>query len=112
VWLYEYLAGIRPASDTDGFKKIVIRPYPVSGLDTVTASHESIYGKIASHWVRRNGGIQLDVTIPPNTSATVYVPSKDPASVKEAGGVRPERTEAGAAVFTLGSGSYSFSGTE
>ena len=109
VWLYEYLAGIRPASDTDGFKHIVIRPYPVDDLESVAASHECLYGKIASQWVRRNGGIQLDVTIPPNTTAAVYVPSKNPAAVKEAGGAKPERTEAGAAVFALGSGSYSFS---
>ena len=76
VWFYEYLAGIRSDSEAVGFKKIIIRPYPVSGLDSVSASHESPYGRIASKWVRQNGGIDLEVTIPPNTSAMVYVPGK------------------------------------
>lgn len=82
VWFYEYLAGIRSDSGAVGFKKIVIRPYPVSGLDSVSASHESPYGRIASKWTRANGGIDMEVTIPPNTSAVVYVPgSKSPVSI-------------------------------
>ena len=91
VWLYEYLAGIRSDSEAVGFKKIVIRPYPVKGLDSVSASHESPYGRIASKWERRNGGIDLEVTIPPNTSATVYVPGKSEG-------------------VNVGSGTYSFTG--
>jgi len=106
VWFYEYLAGIRSDAQAVGFKKIVIRPYPVTGLDSVSASHQSPYGRIASKWVRRGAGVQLDVVIPPNTSATVYVPG---ANAKEAGGARPERVEGASTVFTLGSGSYSFS---
>jgi alpha-L-rhamnosidase len=91
VWLYEYLAGIRSDSEAVGFKKIVIRPYPVKGLDSVSASHESPYGRIASKWVRRNGGIEMEVTIPPNTTATVYVPGKSEG-------------------VSVGSGTYSFRG--
>ncbi len=83
--------GIRSDNDAVGFKKIVIRPYPVSGLDSVSASHESPYGRIASKWVRRGGGIDLEVTIPPNTSATIYVPGKSAGT-------------------TVGSGTYSFHG--
>jgi len=106
VWFYEYLAGIRSDAQAVGFKKIVIRPYPVAGLDSVSASHQSPYGRIASKWVRKGAAVQLDVVIPPNTSATVYVPG---ANAKEAGGARPERVEGASTVFTLGSGSYSFS---
>ncbi len=107
VWFYEYLAGIRSDAQTPGFKKIVVHPYPVAGLDSVAASHESPYGRIASKWIRRGTGIQLDVTIPPNTSATVYVPAQN---VSEAGGMRPTKANGDVAVFTVGSGSYSFRG--
>jgi alpha-L-rhamnosidase len=105
VWFYEYLAGIRSDEQAVGFKKIVIRPYPLSGLDSASASHESPYGRIASKWVRKGSGIQLDVVIPPNTSALVYVPGKN---AKESGGSRVERVEGDSTVFALGSGSYSF----
>jgi len=105
VWFYEYLAGIRSDAQAVGFKKIVIRPYPVAGLDSVSASHLSPYGRIVSKWVRKGAAIQLDVVIPPNTSATVYVPG---ANAKEAGGARSDRVEGASTMFTLGSGSYSF----
>ena len=93
VWLYEYLAGIRPDPEHPGFKHVIIRPYPVDGLDWVKATHHSMYGEIASHWQRRAGKFTLDVTIPPNTTATVYVPTKDGTP----------------AVHECGSGSHHFS---
>ncbi len=74
VWFYEYLAGIRPDPEKPGFKHILIRPYPVKGLTYVRASHESMYGRIATHWRTENGRFHLEVTIPPNTTATVYLP--------------------------------------
>ena len=53
--------------------------------------------------------------MPPNTTATVRVPSGNPAQVYEgtqpvskAAGVEPARPERGAAVFRVGSGTYRF----
>jgi alpha-L-rhamnosidase len=116
IWFYEYLAGIRPDPEKPGFKHIIIRPYPVSDLTFVKASHKSMYGLIASHWKREGDRLQLDVTIPANTTATLYLPTKDPQSVTESGqsaananGVKFLRLEGGAAVYELESGSYSFS---
>jgi alpha-L-rhamnosidase len=118
IWFYEYLAGIRPDPDKPGFKHIIVRPYLAGDLTFVKASHQSMYGLIASHWKREAGRLQLDVTIPPNTTATVYVPAKDPQLVSESGrpaarskGVKFLRVEPGAAVYELQSGSYSFSAT-
>jgi alpha-L-rhamnosidase len=115
VWLYEYLAGIRPDPDNPGFKHIIIRPYPVGDLKFAKASHASMYGRIATSWKREGNRFQLDVTIPPNTTATIYVPAKDAAAVTESGqpaakakGVKFLRQDAGAAVFTAESGAYSF----
>lgn len=109
VWLYEDLAGIRPDPATPGFQKFVVHPYPVKGLDSVSASHESLYGKIVSKWEKHGDSFELEVTVPPNTHATIYVPAKNPESVKEAGGAKSTGTEAGAAIFAVGSGVYRFS---
>ena len=53
--------------------------------------------------------------MPANTTATVYVPTIDPAGVTESGipagqaeGVEFIRAENGAAVYQVGSGHYSF----
>jgi alpha-L-rhamnosidase len=68
-----------------------------------------MYGIIASSWKLGKDGLALDVTVPPNTTATVWVPAKNAASVTESGkSVKAARTEAGYAVFEVGSGSYAF----
>ena len=110
VWLYEYLAGIRSDHEKPGFKHILVRPYLAGDLTFVKASHASMYGTIASHWKRDGGQLQLEVTIPPNTTATVYVPARDRRSVTESSGkgVQFLRMEENAAMFAVGSGHYAF----
>jgi hypothetical protein len=56
------------------------------------------------------------VSVPTNTIATVYVPSKDKTSVKESGkpaeeseGVSFVKMSDGYAVYQIGGGSYKFS---
>jgi alpha-L-rhamnosidase len=45
-WFYEDLAGIRPLEP--GFRKIEFKPeIPTTGLDSVSASYESVRGRIA-----------------------------------------------------------------
>jgi alpha-L-rhamnosidase len=59
--------------------------------------------------------VTLHVVVPVNTTATIYVPAKDAASVTESGttiaqatGVKFLRMENGAAVYAVGSGTYQF----
>ncbi len=59
--------------------------------------------------------MRLDVAIPANTTALVFMPAKDAAAVTESGkpasqaeGVRFLRMENGAAIYGVESGSYSF----
>jgi len=115
VWLYEYVAGIRPDPEHPGFKHVVIRPYPIQDLTFVKASHKSMYGTVRSNWKRENGHFVLDVSIPANTTATIIVPANNAAKVTESGepverakGVKFVRGENGAVVYEVGSGAYSF----
>ncbi len=94
----------------------MIKPATPGDLSWVKASYNSIYGKIESHWSIANGKLTLDVAIPPNTTAVVYVPAKAGARVTESGkpaadslGVKYLRGEDGAAVYEVASGRYSFS---
>jgi alpha-L-rhamnosidase len=111
----ESLAGIRPDPDGPGFKKTIIKPNMVGDLQWVNAHHDSPYGRILSNWKREGGKISMDVTIPANTTATVFVPAKDAAGVTESGkpageaeGVKFLRFENNAAVYAVGSGTYQF----
>ena len=114
-WFYHDVAGIGTDPAGPGFKKVVIRPEPVGGLTWAKASFDSIRGKITSHWTKDGSLFTLSVTIPPNTSATVFVPARSAAHVTEAGliatqraGVRFLRQEEERAVFEVTSGRWEF----
>ncbi len=75
TWFYEYLGGIRP--ETPGYKTIVLKPYPIEGLDWVNCSYNSVSGKIVSRWKRDGAKFIWSVEIPKGTSAKALVPGKD-----------------------------------
>ena len=115
VWMYEYLAGIRTDPEQPGFRHAIIRPYPAGDLTFVKASHKTMYGDLASNWKRESGKFTLEVTVPVNTTATVWLPAKNAADVTESGkkalevrDVKFVRSEGGSAIFEVGSGSYEF----
>lgn len=114
-WMFNSVAGIDLDPASPGYRKILIRPQPGGTITSANASYTSINGTITSKWSTGNGGFALNVTIPANTTATVYVPAADAASVKESGGPAASaagvsflRMEAGSAVYAVQSGSYSF----
>ncbi len=115
AWHMESLAGIRPDPTEPGFKRIIIKPNVIGDLTWVKAHHDSPYGRITSHWKRDGDTLTMKVTIPANTTATVYVPARDAESVTESGkpatqapGVKFLRMGGNVAVCSVGSGSYEF----
>ena len=115
AWFYQTLAGINYDPAQPGFKHMVLRPRPVGDLAWVTASHKCLYGTIRSAWRIENGTFHWNLTVPPNTTATVYVPTSAAGSVTESGqaaahaaGVHFLRREANAAVYEVTSGTYDF----
>jgi alpha-L-rhamnosidase len=121
-WMFSQLAGIQ--SDGPGYKAIIIRPTipsPNSNpdqkpIDWVRAYYDSIRGRIASSWKVEAGHLSLDVTIPANTTATVYIPARDAAAIMESGrplaqaqGVKLLRRDGDRVVLAVESGSYRFS---
>ena len=85
-YLFSDMAGI----DTEGagFKNIIIRPdLGDRSLSNVRGEYGSINGKIVSSWAINASNFSLEVEIPVNTSAKVYVPSKEKDIVMEGGQV-------------------------
>lgn len=113
-WFYRDLAGIDFDRDAPGFGKIVLRPQAVEGLGWVDAAYDSIHGPISARWEHRGDTFILNVTIPANTTGTVYVPSGG-GDVTENGSradVSPGVTFVGrrdaCKVYAIVSGSYAF----
>ena len=114
-WFYKDLAGIHSDPAGPGFKKIIINPQPVGDLKWVKASYNSIHGAIVCDWKREGETFTLKLSIPANTTATVFVPAKSAEGVSESGkpakkseGVRFLRQEGDRAVYAVESGEYAF----
>ncbi len=114
-WLWRNVAGINPDEQHPGYQSFNIRPLPTKEVNWCNASYDSIRGKIATRWKIEGDKFTLAVTVPPNTTATVFVPSSDANSVTEsakptaqAEGVKLLRQDNGTAVFQVSSGSYQF----
>ena len=60
-----------------GYSKILLKPYPIKGLDHVDCSYQSVSGLIKSCWKRKGNRFIWDIVIPANTTAEVYLPNKD-----------------------------------
>ena len=117
AWFIEGLGGIIPDPSGPGYKRFIIKPGVLrnQSLDWVKTRLESPYGMIRSGWKIQNGTLTLKVAVPPNTTATVYLPTQDPQSIKEgnvplskARGVRHLRNEKGRSVLEIQSGHYTF----
>jgi len=115
AWMYQTLGGIAYDPEQPGFKHIIMRPEPVGDLKWVKASFESLYGLIKSDWKCENGLFKWKVTIPSNTTATVYIPTIDAASVKISGikieknaDLKFVRFEKNVAIYEIGSGEFDF----
>ncbi|MCK5209796.1 MAG: chitobiase/beta-hexosaminidase C-terminal domain-containing protein, partial [Cyclobacteriaceae bacterium] len=115
-WFYKYLAGIQADPENPGFKHIIIKPHPVFGLNHAKSTYLSPYGRLVSDWHFEEDRFILDVAIPHNTSATIFIPTKNAELIKESRkrisknpNVELLCHEGQMAVFEVGSGNYSFS---
>ena len=85
AWPYKALGGIFPDENNPGFKNIILRPNFVKKLDSFEARHNTPYGEIVSKWTwnKRRSVVEYSVSVPANTTATLYVPMKSGANKEE-----------------------------
>ena len=73
-WMYRKIGGINETEA--GYRRFVLRPRFVRGIEEAETALDSPYGRIACHWVCRGGVIRVTVTVPANTRAVLYLPEK------------------------------------
>jgi len=109
AWVYRYAAGIDTTPDSPGFKEIVVHPHLDARMTSARAEYDSIYGKIVSDWKGTSAGpFSLQVTIPANTSAKVFLPIIAGAHLTEGGNPVEAKEDHGSYVVGVGAGSYNF----
>ncbi len=109
AWVYRSVAGIDTTSAAPGYREIVIHPRLDSRVRKAHGEYESVYGKIISDWSGSGTGpFVLEVTIPANTKAWIFLPAFGNGRVTQDGRPAKVRKQGDSNVVKVGSGSYSF----
>jgi alpha-L-rhamnosidase len=105
-WFYTGAAGILPDDNSPGYKHFFLAPQFTEKLDYVKGAIESPYGKISAYWHVEGDQLVYDVTVPPNSSATLKLPvaAKDVLQ----SGQPVKSTDANATSLELAAGTYRF----
>lgn len=113
-YLYSTIGGISATSP--GYKTIRIQPVPGFGLTWANTSYQSTRGLISTAWTNTGSRFNLEVVVPPNTTAEIYVPTTNAAAITESGvpaasspGVNYVGISNGCAIYAVGSGHYLWS---
>jgi alpha-L-rhamnosidase len=114
-WIAKVVGGISPG-DEPGWKHPVIHPIPGGDLKWAKLRYDSIQGPIRCSWSIEKGPFTMEVSIPVGVVATVYIPASSASRVLESGTIATQaesvtfiRMEGDSAIFSVGSGNYSFS---
>ncbi|GAE35996.1 family 78 glycoside hydrolase catalytic domain [Halalkalibacter akibai] len=119
-WMYKYAAGISNDEAQPGFKHINLQPNidKYKRLTSVSGEYKSVYGTIKSEWNMKGDTLTYHVSIPANTTATVWLPTTNKNTVKVDGHLIQKHNEVnvvgyedGKAICQIGSGCYEFEST-
>ena len=113
AWFIHGLVGIQQASDSVGYRGLVIKPALVGDLNHAAGTYTTPQGTASASWTRSGNGLlsSLDVTVPGNTTARVYVPASSPSETFVASGaasVQYVGYQSGAQVYDVAAGSTTF----
>ncbi|MDQ2752998.1 MAG: glycoside hydrolase family 78 protein, partial [Bacteroidota bacterium] len=108
-WFYSGIAGISQEDGSIAYKHIRIRPQPVGNLTSAKGSFHSPYGWITTEWKKDTSHFYLQLSIPVNTSANVYLPAHSTSKIYINDRLQTNVTiSKGVAVITVPSGKYKF----
>ena len=109
AWFFQGLGGIMPDEKEPGFKHIIVKPAFLNRLDSVVVRYNSVYGEIVNTWRLSGDDIVMQLEVPANTTATVYIPAKSEKSVSVDKSIADSRgVRDGMAIYEVPSGEYVF----
>lgn len=114
-WFYKYVLGINPDIKSPAFQNFTVRPFILNELDFAEGELNTVKGLVKVAWKKKAGQLSLNVTIPVNSTATIYVPAKTATAVTESGkniskinSINILGEENGYVLLKVGSGQYAF----
>ncbi len=82
-WMYREIAGLDTDEKNPGYKVIQIKPHIEKGLTFAKAELETYYGRASSYWKLKDGKLELQVEIPANTTAEIFIPASNSEQITE-----------------------------
>ena len=114
-WFYRTLAGVNADENVPGYKHIIIKPQLPEKLDYVYYSNKTPYGEVKSEVKKKDGSLEMNITIPVGSYATVYIPVSGNSNITENGlplesapGIEKVGMENGYVIVKLMQGKYGF----
>ncbi|MGQ4876054.1 MAG: family 78 glycoside hydrolase catalytic domain [Promethearchaeia archaeon] len=84
-FMYRIILGLNPDDNVSGYKHFIIKPILNRRILFAKGHYNSILGKIAISWKINDNKFSLDLSIPPNSRATVFLPTNKPNDILESG---------------------------
>ncbi|WP_142785507.1 alpha-L-rhamnosidase [Changchengzhania lutea] len=113
-WMFQCALGID--SEDSGYRNIIIKPAISKDMGFMKGSYKSINGIISSAWDWKENTLIMDIGIPVNTKAKVFIPSNNVSTLKESNisilelhNINILEVNDKETVLKIGSGHYSFS---
>jgi len=114
-WMYRVAAGLDTREEAPGYQQLRIEPHTGGSFTQLEARLKTNYGEAVSGWKISNQLLILEISIPVNSSALIYLPSSDLSAITENGvplsghkDLTLQGTENGKIVVKAGSGQYRF----
>lgn len=114
-WMYRKMVGLDTYEDGVGYKHIQVKPYIGGPFAYASASLQTYYGTLSNAWKKDSVQINMQVKIPANTKASIYIPGTDVDKITENGAplssskaIKVKGQEEGYTVVETGSGHYNF----
>ncbi|MFV0458845.1 MAG: alpha-L-rhamnosidase C-terminal domain-containing protein, partial [Actinomycetales bacterium] len=79
-WIYQVVAGIRPAAP--GYRELLLAPTPGPGLDWARAALETPHGRVECGWQREPEGYLIEVLVPDGVAAELRLPDGSRRSIQ------------------------------
>ena len=114
-WMYRKMVGIDTYEDGVGYKHSKIQPHIGGDFTNASASLATYYGDISNSWKIDGKQLKMEVNIPVNTSANIFIPSYHVEQITENGqslndvkGLKIIDSKEGYIQVQVGSGNYHF----
>lgn len=114
AWIFKYVGGLQLDPASPGFKHFFIRPSFFDGIQWTRAEHESPYGEICCRWRRAGDALEVDATVPVNSTATVCLPgsaeriTENGVALAKTKGIQRVTSTGASTLVHVGAGQYHF----